>query len=321
MSTVLHPLQVAIIPVTATDKIAIYTTDYVYYSDSTDGSVFSNRQQIIQKELVITPSSGVKFVQLVAGDAIAYYEVGTDPVVALPISSSEYGSDGAVGTGTTNGGAGGGHVLAAGNGGAKTGTETANGGDGGPLSRTGGDGGATAATDGTAAGGAGGDINDTAGNGGAASAGTADGGAGGSIRRTPGSGGDSAGGTAGVDGMLIDRGLILTKQGDPSAKTVSSTLTPENIKDRIITVNQDAGAASDQQLPLASQMDTAFPDAIANDSFDFSMINTSVVVEEAASITTNTGWTLVGPMAIPAASSASFRARKTGLAAWVLYRI
>lgn len=134
---------------------------------------------------------------------------------------------------------------------------------------------------------------------------------------------------SGVDGMVIERSVKLVAQGTPTAKTVSATLTAAEVLAGIITVNQAAGAASAQQLPAGSAMDTAMPDAAAGDAFDFSVINTSTVDAEDASVTTNTGWTLVGSMDVPANNSASvdhncsarFRARKTGTALWTLYRL
>jgi hypothetical protein len=123
-------------------------------------------------------------------------------------------------------------------------------------------------------------------------------------------------------------GTISRQQGTPTAKTVSATLTAAEIQAGIITVNQAAGAASAQQLPTATAMDTAFTTFVAGDTFDFWVINTSTVDAEDASLTTNTGWTLVGNMDVPAYSaagslnsSAHFRARKTGTAAWTLYRL
>lgn len=126
---------------------------------------------------------------------------------------------------------------------------------------------------------------------------------------------------------LYARGLAINAQPTPSAKTVSATLTAAELLTKIITVAQGAGAASAQQLPLATAMDTALPDFIANDSFDFSVINISTVAAETASVTTNTGWTLVGNMLLAANTAVTdnsqgrFRARKTGTGAWVLYRI
>lgn len=115
-------------------------------------------------------------------------------------------------------------------------------------------------------------------------------------------------------------------QGAPAAKTVSSTLAAADIVTGIITVNQGAAGASVQQLPLATAMDTAFPGSAAGFSFDFSVVNISVTAAELATITTNTGWTLVGAIDILAIqpgtkSSARFRARKTAAGAWTLYRL
>lgn len=132
-------------------------------------------------------------------------------------------------------------------------------------------------------------------------------------------------GTAPTITNLQPGGII---QVTPTAKTVSATLTAAEIANRIITVNQAGGAASAQQLPTAAAMDTYFADYGANDALDFSVINTSTVDAEDASVTTNTGWTLVGSMDVVAYSaagslnsSALFRARKTDTAAWTLYRI
>jgi hypothetical protein len=123
-------------------------------------------------------------------------------------------------------------------------------------------------------------------------------------------------------------GVPSVQQAAPTAKTVSSTMSAADLLALIITLNQAAGAATAQQLPLASAMDTALPEFVAGDAFDFSVINTSVVDAEDGSITTNTGWTLVGNMDVHAYSAAGslnssgrFRARKTGTAAWTLYRI
>jgi hypothetical protein len=131
-----------------------------------------------------------------------------------------------------------------------------------------------------------------------------------------------------ITGGLTISGTLGITQGAPHAATVSATLTAAALLAGIITVNQGAGAASAQQLPTAAALDAARPKARVGDAFDFTVINTSTVDAEDASLTTNTGWTLVGSMDIPAYSaagslnsSARFRARKTGAAAWTLYRI
>lgn len=116
-------------------------------------------------------------------------------------------------------------------------------------------------------------------------------------------------------------------QGAPTAKTVSATLTAAEVLAGIITVNQGAGAASALQLPTAAAMDTALTGFSAGDSFDISLINISTVAAEDASLTTNTGWTLVGNMDVASNAAATdksagrFRLRKTGAAAWTIYRL
>lgn len=156
--------------------------------------------------------------------------------------------------------------------------------------------------------------------GGAATAGNSNGGAAEQIA--------GAGQGTGRQGVVIDRGYAyLRKTAALAAKTVSATLTVAELISGV-TVNQGAGASSAQQLPLAADLDTALPEAVAGDSIEFPVINTSTVDAEDASVTTNTGWTLVGNMDVPAYSAAGslnssglFRARKTGAGAWTLYRI
>lgn len=121
--------------------------------------------------------------------------------------------------------------------------------------------------------------------------------------------------------------LAKVSQGSATAKTVSATLTAAEILAGIITLNQGATAATAQQLPLATAMDTALPGFGAEDSFDFSVINISTDAGEDGSITTNTGWTLVGNMDIASNAAATdksagrFRAAKTATGAWTLFRL
>jgi hypothetical protein len=140
----------------------------------------------------------------------------------------------------------------------------------------------------------------------------------------------AAGGKITVEsgGKIAAGAGALGVQATPTAKTVSATLTAAEILVGIVTVAQGAAGASALQLPTGTALDTALPNAVADDCIDFSVINTSTVDAEDASLTTNTGWTLVGSMDIPAYSAAGslnssgcFRARKTGTATWTLYRI
>lgn len=115
-------------------------------------------------------------------------------------------------------------------------------------------------------------------------------------------------------------------QGPPNAQTVSATLTAANMQTGIITVLNGAAGSSALTLPLATAMDTAFPNSVAGSAFIFSVVNISAVAAETAVMTTNTGWTLVGGMTVlstntaGANSSVRFMARKTGAGAWTLYR-
>lgn len=173
-----------------------------------------------------------------------------------------------------------------------------------------------------------------------ATAGGATSGTGGSVtlQSGAGSGGNANGGSViinvgaangtGAAGTMLVRGRVSFRQTAETAKTVSATLTAAEILAGIITVNQGAGAASALQLPTAAAMDAALPDFTTNDSFRVSIINTSTVAAESASVTTNTGWTLVGGTDFPAYSASGslnsfggFVLRKTGASAWTAYRV
>jgi hypothetical protein len=115
----------------------------------------------------------------------------------------------------------------------------------------------------------------------------------------------------------------LATQPAPAAHDTAATLTAADIQAGIITSNP--AAAINLQLPLATAMDTAYPQAAANSAVNFTVVNTSSTAIDTDTITTNTGWTLVGNMVVTPATtggaSANFRARKTGAGAWVLYRV
>lgn len=110
------------------------------------------------------------------------------------------------------------------------------------------------------------------------------------------------------------------------AKTTSATLTPLELWQGALTVNQGGAGASVLTLPLAADMDTQFSDAIAQDGFDFSVTNISTVAAEDASVATNTGWTLVGNMDVASNAAATdksaglFRVWKTAAGAWTCLR-
>lgn len=131
---------------------------------------------------------------------------------------------------------------------------------------------------------------------------------------------------------LIDAIDGTQRQVTPAAKTVSVTLTAAELLTKLITGNQGAAGAAAYTLPLGADLETALlaanPFLAADDSFDFSVINLSVVAAEDITITTNTGWTLVGSMLVieqaaanPAGSNGTFRVRRSSAGVFVLYRI
>jgi hypothetical protein len=125
---------------------------------------------------------------------------------------------------------------------------------------------------------------------------------------------NGAGGYQLGDGNLNE--VQLTTQQTPVAKTAAATLTAAELATGIITYT---GAAVALTLPLGTDMDAAFPSMKVNSCFDFFIIN--IGATNAATVTANTGVTLVGTAAVSAATSCNWRVRKTADATYVAYRI
>jgi hypothetical protein len=102
----------------------------------------------------------------------------------------------------------------------------------------------------------------------------------------------------------------------PTAKTAAATLTPAELATEIITYT---GAAAALTVPLGTDIENAFSSMKVNSSFDFSIIN--IGGTNAATVTANTGCTLVGTAAVAANTSATWRVRKTAENTFVFYRI
>ena len=110
--------------------------------------------------------------------------------------------------------------------------------------------------------------------------------------------------------------VILSVQSAPIAKTAAATLTAAELANGIITYT---GAAVALTMPLGTDLDLAFASMKVNSCFDFFIINTGAT--NAATVTANTGVTLVGTAAVSAATSCNWRVRKTDVATYVAYRI
>ena len=125
---------------------------------------------------------------------------------------------------------------------------------------------------------------------------------------------NGAGGYQLGDGNLNEINMVT--QVAPTAKAAAATLTAAELATGIITFNGTAGALT---VPLGTSLDTAFPSMKVDSCFDFYIINTDSA--DAATVTANTGCTLVGVAAVSALSSCKWRVRKTGEATYVFYRI
>ena len=116
------------------------------------------------------------------------------------------------------------------------------------------------------------------------------------------------------DGNLNE--INMTTQVAPTAKTAAATLTTAELATGIITYN---GAAAALTVPLGTSLDADFSSMKVNSAFDFYIIN--IGGTNAATVTANTGCTLVGVAAVSAVTSSTWRARKTGDGAWTAYRL
>jgi hypothetical protein len=119
------------------------------------------------------------------------------------------------------------------------------------------------------------------------------------------------------DGNLNE--LKVSVAAAPTTAVDSATLTAAQITNGIILGSPSTTAA--YTLPLAADLDTLLTNAKVGTIFDFRVIN--VTGSGVITVTTNTGWTLVGLMTVAAAAGTvrAFRARKSGDAAWALYAI
>lgn len=125
---------------------------------------------------------------------------------------------------------------------------------------------------------------------------------------------NGAGGYQLGDGNLNE--INMATQVAPTAKTAAATLTAAELAIGIITYT---GAAVALTVPLGTDLDAAFSSMKVNSCFDFVIINTGGT--NAATVTANTGCTLVGVAAVNALTSAMWRVRKTADATYVFYRI
>lgn len=111
---------------------------------------------------------------------------------------------------------------------------------------------------------------------------------------------------------------LLTVQGAPTALTAAATATAAQLVNGLFTFN---GTAGNLTLPTVAELEAGIPNATRVDiAFDFHIINIDATTDD-VTVAAGTGWTLVGNMVVTETTSGHFRARKTGVGAWTLYRI
>lgn len=128
------------------------------------------------------------------------------------------------------------------------------------------------------------------------------------------------GGSQVGDGNLAE--ITLYPVAAPATATATATLSVAQITNGILLGSPGSSAAA-YTLPTCAVLDAALGNAKVGSSFDFSVINVDGSGSGVITVTTNTGWSLVGLMTVVATAGTAqgFRARKTGDATWSLYRV
>jgi hypothetical protein len=125
---------------------------------------------------------------------------------------------------------------------------------------------------------------------------------------------NGAGGYQFGDGNETEINMVT--QVTPTAKTAAATLTAAELATGIITYT---GAAAALTMPLGTSIEAAFPSMKVNSCFDFYIIN--IGATNAATVTANTGVTLVGVAAVSANTACNWRVRKTAENTYVALRV
>ena len=111
----------------------------------------------------------------------------------------------------------------------------------------------------------------------------------------------------------------LGTQGTPSTATVTATLTAAQVTAGILVVDTTTTAAT-LTLPTVALLEAALVNVHDDSSFDLSVINIGASTGT-VTMAVGTGWTIVGLATVLYTTSSIFRARKTGVNAWTLYKL
>lgn len=124
-------------------------------------------------------------------------------------------------------------------------------------------------------------------------------------------------------------GIVSIEQGDPTAETVTATLTIAELLTGIITGTHSAGATQTYTLPTGTLADAGV-DLAVDQSFDWVLINLSAAAADTVTVAAGTDHTVVGNMVVQSqhattgalyGASGIFRTRKTAANTFVTYRI
>ena len=127
---------------------------------------------------------------------------------------------------------------------------------------------------------------------------------------------NGAGGYQIGDGNIGEAQLFV--QGAPTAVAAAATMTSAELANGLFVFN---GAAGSLTLPTVAQVEADISSASkVNAAFDFVIINADATTDD-VTLAAGTGWTIVGNAVVIEATSAQFRARKTGDGTWTAYRI
>ena len=115
----------------------------------------------------------------------------------------------------------------------------------------------------------------------------------------------------------VDEPLLFV-QGAPTVLAAGATATSAQLANGLFVFN---GTAGNLVLPTVAllEADVSSADKV-NAAFDFIVINADATTDD-VTLTVGTGWTIVGNPIVAEATSAQFRARKTGEGTWTCYRI
>jgi len=127
---------------------------------------------------------------------------------------------------------------------------------------------------------------------------------------------NGAGGYQLGDGNIGE--AVLSVQGAPTAVAAAATMTAAELANGLFVFNGTAGSLT---LPTVALVEADISAASkVNASFDFIIINADATTDD-VTLAVGTGWTIVGNAVVSEATSAQFRARKTGDGTWTAYRI